>query len=67
MLGINIPISYLGVLLLKNIWGAALAGPISLIAGIIVGYYHLRKHINYSIKEIIQSGYYESINFLKKK
>ncbi len=67
MLGINIPISYLGVLLLKNIWGAALAGPISLIAGIIVGYYHLRKHINYSIKEIILSGYYESINFLKKK
>ena len=67
MLCVNVPLAYLGIILLKNIWGVTIASPISILAGIILGYYHLRKHIKYSILEILQTGYQESLKFLKER
>jgi len=67
MLAVNIPIAFLGIFLFKNIWGAALATPFTLLAGLIFGYYHLRKHIQYSLSGILVTGYVETVNFIKER
>jgi O-antigen/teichoic acid export membrane protein len=48
-----------GISIFKNIYGVAIAVPFPLIAGLAFGYYHLRKHIDYSIKGILTTGYRE--------
>ncbi len=67
MLATNIPVTYFGILLLHNIWGAALAIPCTLIAGLVFGYYHLRKHINYTIGGIFKTGFIECKNLFYQK
>jgi len=67
MLATNVPVAYFGILILHNIWGAAIAIPFTLLAGLLFGYYHLRKHIDYSIRGIVATGYVESINFIREK
>ncbi len=67
MLATNIPVTYLGILLLQNIWGAAIAIPFTTLAGLLFGYYHLRKHINYSIGGIFKTGFVESKNLFFEK
>jgi O-antigen/teichoic acid export membrane protein len=67
MLATNIPVTYFGILLLHNIWGAAIAVPFTLLAGLVFGYYHLRKHINYTIGGIFKTGFIESKNLFYEK
>ena len=67
MLATNIPVTYFGILILHNVWGAAIAIPFTLLAGLIFGYYHLRKHINYTIRGIFSTGFNESSNFIREK
>ena len=67
MLATNIPVTYFGILLLHNIWGAALAIPCTLIAGLLFGYHHLRKHIIYTIGGIFKTGLIESKNLFYEK
>jgi O-antigen/teichoic acid export membrane protein len=67
MLATNIPVTYFGILLLHNIWGAALAIPCTLIAGLLFGYFHLRKHINYTIGGIFKTGFIESKHLFYEK
>jgi hypothetical protein len=67
MLAVNVPIAFMGIYLLKNIWGAALAGPFTLLAGLLFGYYHLRKHIQYSFRGILVTGYVETVNFIRER
>ena len=67
MLATNIPVTYFGILLLHNIWGAALAIPCTLIAGLLFGYHHLRKHIIYTIGGIFKTGFIESKNLFYEK
>jgi O-antigen/teichoic acid export membrane protein len=67
MLATNVPVTYLGILLLQNIWGAAIAIPLTTLAGLLFGYYHLRKHIDYTIGGIFKTGIIESRNLLNEK
>ena len=67
MLATNIPVTYFGILLLHNIWGAAIAIPCTLLAGLLFGYYHLRKHISYTIGGIFKTGFIESKNLFYEK
>ena len=66
MIAANLPIAFIGIFLFKNIWGVAIATPATLLAGLLFGYYHLRKHMEYSFKEIIITGYVESLEIIRK-
>ena len=60
MVTVNVVTTSLGIYLLKDVYGAALAAPFPLIAGLLFGYYYLKKHITYSFKGIIVTGYTEA-------
>lgn len=66
MIAANIPIAFTGIFIFRNIWGVAIAVPFTLLAGIIFGYYHLRKHMQYSFGEIIKTGYIEMKLLIQK-
>ena len=66
MIAANLPVAFIGIFLFKNIWGVAIATPATLLAGLFFGYYHLRKHMEYSFKEIIITGYVESLEIIRK-
>lgn len=65
MLVVNVIAISAGVYLLKNVYGAAFAAPLSLVAGLAFGYYHLKKNLDgYSFRGIITTGYIESKSFI---
>ncbi len=63
---VNLSVGYVGLLLLKNVYGIAIATPCATIAGLLFGYYHLRKHIDYSFRGIITTGHAELMAFGKR-
>jgi O-antigen/teichoic acid export membrane protein len=67
MLAVNIPIAFAGIYFFKNVWGAVVAVPFTLLAGLFFGYYHLRKHIEYSFRLILKTGVIETKNFVNEK
>lgn len=54
------------IYLLGNIYGVAVSLLLSTVAGIAFGYYHLRKHIDYTLPGIVVCGWQETGVFLKK-
>ena len=48
------------ILVFKNLYGVAIVYPITIILGSLFGYYILRKQFDFTIKEIIQTGWAES-------
>jgi O-antigen/teichoic acid export membrane protein len=59
--------SLTGIYFLKNIYGAAFASPVPIIAGLAFGYYHLKKHLqNYSIRSILATGWVEGKLFINQ-
>ncbi len=67
MMAVNIPAAFIGMYIFHNIWGVAVAVPFTLFAGIVFGYYHLKKHMQYSLRDIIITGYTESLVFIREK
>lgn len=66
MIAANIPVAFTGIFVFHNIWGVVIAVPFTLLAGLIFGYYHLRKHMQYSFGEIIKTGYFESKSLIQQ-
>ena len=66
MICANIPVAFTGIFIFHNVWGVAIASPFTLMAGLLFGYYHLRKHMDYSFGQIIQLGYVESLEIVRK-
>jgi O-antigen/teichoic acid export membrane protein len=60
MLGTNVVGDVLGVLMLKNIYGIALANLPTTIAGFVYGYMQLKRFMPISIKEILRTGLVEA-------
>lgn len=60
MLGVHVTGTFLGVLIFKNLYGIAFFGPLTVISGVLYGYYELKKRIDYSIREILSIGWQES-------
>jgi O-antigen/teichoic acid export membrane protein len=57
----------IGIHLTNNIYGVAFASPFTLLAGILVGSFALRKHIDYSFRGVFIYGYTECIALIKQK
>jgi len=66
MLAANMSVAFLGFYFFKNLYGVAIATPFTLLAGLLFGYFHLKKHIQYSFSGILQTGYTE-LTFLTAK
>ncbi len=67
MMAVNISTGIGGILLLHNLYGVALATPFTLLAGLLFGYHHLKKHLNgYSFRGIIRTGIIETKLLLNK-
>ena len=66
MIVANIVIAFTGVLIFHNIWGVAIASPFTLLVGLLFGYRHLRKHMDYTFSQIILIGYAESLKIVRK-
>jgi O-antigen/teichoic acid export membrane protein len=64
---VNISVAFISILLLKNIYGVVAATFCTTVAGIIFGYHHLRKHLNYTIRDILSLGFIELKNFYYEK
>lgn len=64
---VNIIVAFVAISILKNVYGIVIATFCSTIAGLTVGYYHLRKHLNYSLRGIIVLGVVEMKNFFNEK
>ena len=64
---VNISVAFLGILLLKNIYGVVAATFCTTIAGIWFGYHHLRKHLNYTLGDILKLGAVELKNFYNER
>ncbi len=59
MLVANISVAYMGFYFLNNLYGVAIATPFTLLSGLLFGYFHLKKHLQYSFSGILQTGYVE--------
>lgn len=59
MLGVHVTGTFLGVILFNNLYGIAFFGPLTVISGVLYGYYELKKRIDYSIREILSIGWQE--------
>jgi O-antigen/teichoic acid export membrane protein len=64
---VNIAVAFGATMILKDVYGIVIAVFCSTIAGLTVGYYHLRKHLNYSLRGIIVLGFVELKNFFNEK
>jgi O-antigen/teichoic acid export membrane protein len=60
MLFFSIGSTFTGILIFKNLYGIAFMSPVTIISGAIFGYYTLRKHLDFTIKDIIITGLNES-------
>lgn len=59
MLVVKIVGNFVCIGLLNNVYGAPISGVITMVAGLGYGYYHLRKYMDFNIKDILSTGWYE--------
>ena len=59
MLITNLVVTYVGVLIFKNVYGLVYFSPIVLLSGILYGYYTLNKYMPHTFKDILLTGWFE--------
>lgn len=67
MVTADVVVALAATFLLKSIYGVVIGIFFATIAGLGVGYYHLRKHLDYSLRGIIVLGIVEMKNFFNEK
>ncbi|WP_428331025.1 lipopolysaccharide biosynthesis protein [Mucilaginibacter sp.] len=70
MLVVNVAGDFIGIYIFHNLYGVALSSIFTFLAGVIYGYWVLRKHLNFTMLGILKVGFIETkalaISFLKK-
>jgi O-antigen/teichoic acid export membrane protein len=64
---VNIVVAVVAIYFLKHVYGVVIATLCTTLAGIIFGYHHLRKHLNYTLSDILSLGVIELKNFYNEK
>jgi O-antigen/teichoic acid export membrane protein len=67
MLVINVGADFAGLAIYRNIYSVAIASFFTLAGGLLYGHIQLRKHIQYTIRDILSTGYLETKLFIRKK
>ena len=60
MLSISICSTFAGVLIFKSLYGVAFISPLTVISGVIFGYYSLRPHLKFTVRDILVTGWVET-------
>ncbi len=66
MLVVNVSADFIGITIFKNMYGVAFGSISTVLAGLIFGYFMLRKYISYTLGEIVSTGYREMKLFIGK-
>lgn len=66
MLAVNFTANFAGVALFGNLYGISFGSLFTVVAGAYFGYYNLKKHLSFTLREIIASGIYESKLLIQK-
>ena len=61
MLVVNVVADFIGITVLKNMYGVAIGSMITVLSGAVFGYYILRKYIPYTLPELFTTGYRELV------
>ena len=64
MLIVNVAADFVGITIFKNMYGVALGSSLTLLAGMIFGYFILRKYVSYTLGDIFVTGYKEMKHFI---
>ena len=60
MLVVNVAGDFLGIYLFHNLYGVALSSIFTFLAGIIYGYWMLKKNIKFKMRDIVYLGFSET-------
>jgi O-antigen/teichoic acid export membrane protein len=66
MLVVNVAADFIGISVLKNMYGVAIGSMLTVLSGAIFGFYILRKYIPYTIPELFVTGYRELVLLARK-
>lgn len=66
MLAVNVAGDYLGILLFGNLHSVAIASTLTFIAGMLFGYYQLKKYTGIRFPYVLSQGWVEFIFWIKK-
>ena len=66
MLAVSVVTDYVAISLLGNIYGVVVGVFMITLAGVVFGYFSLRRHVSYTIPEIFMEGLNETKLFLQK-
>lgn len=64
MLAVNVSADFAGIFIFHNLYGVAIASIFTFFSGAIFGYVTLKKHLEFSIKDIFYLGYLELIELI---
>jgi O-antigen/teichoic acid export membrane protein len=64
MLAVNVTADFAGIFIFHSLYGVAIASIFTFFAGAIFGYWALKKHLEFSIKDIFYLGYLELIELI---
>ncbi|RYE35115.1 MAG: lipopolysaccharide biosynthesis protein [Sphingobacteriaceae bacterium] len=65
MLAVNIITDFVGIYIFKNVYGVAIATVFPVLTGAVVGYWYLKKYLNFSFRDIYVLGYQETQLYVK--
>ncbi|WP_374948249.1 lipopolysaccharide biosynthesis protein [Mucilaginibacter sp.] len=70
MLFVNVTGDFIGIALLHNLYGVAIASLFTFLTGALFGYWQLKKHLHFTIRDIFTLGYQQlkdvAMNLLRK-
>ncbi len=66
MLVVNIIACLLGFYIFKSLYGIAFFSPLTVLSGVIFGYFSLRKRLDYTLKDILVVGWIETKKYTHK-
>jgi O-antigen/teichoic acid export membrane protein len=64
MLAVNVVADFAGIFIFHNLYGVAIASIFTFFSGAIFGYWALKKHLEFSIKDIFYLGYLELMELI---
>jgi O-antigen/teichoic acid export membrane protein len=59
MLTVNVIGDFAGIMIFHNLYGVAIASILTFISGALFGYWQLKKHLKFTIRDIFTLGYHE--------
>ncbi len=65
MLAVNIVTDFIGIYVFKNVYGVAIASMFPVLTGAIVGYFYLKKYLDFGFKDIYVLGFQEIQSYVK--